>query len=97
LAVARRGIPNLVEATIIPAILFLVVLATLGAIAAMVAVLAWSYGAILRRTLSGRRVPAILLLATLGLTVRTLVGLASGSTFAYFAQPIATTVVLSGV
>jgi hypothetical protein len=94
-AVARRGIPNLVEATLFPAILFVVVLAVIGTGAAMIAVLAWSYGAILRRVLRGRRVPAILVLATLGLTIRTLVGLASGSTFAYFVQPIATTVALA--
>ncbi len=96
-AVARRGIPNLVEATIFPAVLFVVVLATIGTGVAMIAVLAWSYGAILRRLLRGRRVPAILLLATLGLTIRTLVGLASGSTFAYFVQPIATTVALAAL
>jgi hypothetical protein len=37
------------------------------------------------------------LLATLGLTVKTLVALLSGSTFAYFLQPVATTVVVAGV
>jgi len=42
-------------------------------------------------------IPAILMLATLGLTIKTLVGLASGSTFAYFVQPVATTVILSMV
>jgi hypothetical protein len=45
----------------------------------------------------GTPVPAILLLATLGLTVRTLIGLVSGSMFAYFAQPVATTVALAAV
>ena len=35
------------------------------------------------------------MLATLGLTVKTLIGIASGSTFAYFVQPVATTVVLA--
>jgi hypothetical protein len=97
LAVARRGIPNLVEATIFPALLFVAVVATIGTGAAMVAVLAWSYGAVIRRVLRGRRVPAILALATLGLTVRTVVGFLSGSTFAYFVQPIATTVVLAAL
>ena len=37
------------------------------------------------------------MLATIGLSVRTLIGLVSGSTFAYFIQPIATTVVLAVV
>lgn len=97
LAVARRGIPNVVEATVIPAVLFFVVMTTVGSAAAMAAALAWGYGMILRRVLRGRPVPAILKLATLGLTVRTLVGLLSGSTFAYFLQPVATTVVLASV
>jgi uncharacterized membrane protein len=42
------------------------------------------------------RVPAILFLATLGLTVRTVLGLASG-TFVYFMQPVMTTLVMSAV
>ena len=61
----------------------------------MAAVLVWAYVAILRRVVRGTKIPAILVLATLGLTVRTLVGLGSGSTFAYFIQPIATTVALA--
>ncbi len=37
------------------------------------------------------------MLGTLGLVVRTIVGLASGSMFAYFLQPLATTVALGAV
>jgi hypothetical protein len=97
LAVARRGLPQIIEATVIPAILFWVSLMTLGTVVAIVVVLGWTYAAILRRLVRGHRPPAILVLATIGLTVRTLVGLLSGSTFAYFVQPVATTVVLSGL
>jgi hypothetical protein len=96
-AVARRGLPNIVEATLIPTILFLVVGATIGTGAAIVAVLVWGYGAVARRLVLHSRVPALLLLATFGLTVRTAVGLASGSTFAYFVQPVATTVALAAL
>jgi hypothetical protein len=96
-AVARRGVPNLVEATVIPAVLFFVIVTTIGPGVAMAAVLVWAYGAILRRVLRAERIPGILMLATLGLTMRTLVGLLSGSVFAYFVQPVATTVVLAGV
>ncbi|HEX5586655.1 MAG TPA: VC0807 family protein [Acidimicrobiia bacterium] len=95
LAVARRGLPRLLEATLVPAALFIVVIHLMGPLAAMLAVLIWGYGAILRRVLRGEAIPAILMLATLGLTVKTAVGLASGSTFAYFIQPVATTVVLA--
>jgi hypothetical protein len=94
-AVARRGLPRIVEATVIPAILFFVVTTTIGAGAAMIAVLAWGFGAILRRVVMRKPIPMILVLATLGLTIRTLVGLLSGSTFTYFLQPIATTMVLA--
>ena len=97
LAVARRGLPNVAEATLVPAILFFVIVTTVGAAIAMAAVLVWGYGAILRRVLRAARIPTVLLLATLGLTVKTLVGLLSGSTFAYFLQPVATTVVVAGV
>jgi hypothetical protein len=95
LAVARRGLPRLLEATLVPAVLFIVVVKLMGPLAAMLAVLIWGYGAILRRVLRGEAIPAILMLATLGLTGKTAVGLASGSTFAYFVQPVATTVVLA--
>ena len=53
LAVARRGLPNLVEATLVPAILFFVIVATIGAGIAMAAVLTWAYVAVLRRVLRG--------------------------------------------
>jgi intracellular septation protein A len=96
-AVARRGLPNLIESTIIPALMFFVFVKVVNAPIAMAAVLVWAYASILRRVLVGSRIPAILVLATLGLTVRTLVGLVSGSTFAYFIQPIATTVALAVV
>jgi hypothetical protein len=96
-AVARRGLPNLIESTVIPAVMFFLVVKWVNAPIAMAAVLVWAYLAILRRVVRGTRIPAILVLATLGLTVRTLVGLLSGSTFAYFLQPIATTVALAAV
>ena len=53
-AVARRGLPNLAESTLVPAILFFVVLTTVSAAFAMGAVLVWAYTAILRRVVRGR-------------------------------------------
>jgi len=93
-AVGRRSLPSLIEATIIPAILFYAFFTTLGPTPAMLAVLAWSYGAVLRRLISGHRIPGILQLAVIGLTVRTVVGILSG-TFMYFLQPVATTLALA--
>ena len=97
LAVLRRGLPNVVEATTIPAIIFFVVMSTTQAAIAMAAVLAWGYGMVLGRLLLKRRVPTLLLLATAGLTLKTVIGVLSGSTFLYFVQPVATTVALAGV
>ena len=95
-AVGRRSLPSLIEATVIPAVLFYVFFMTLGPTAAMLAVLSWSYGAVIRRLVSGHGVPGVLQLAVVGLTVRTIVGVLSG-TFMYFLQPIATTVALAAV
>lgn len=94
---ARRSLPHLLEATVAPTLLFYVLLVTIGSRAAMIGVLCWTFVAVTRRLARGRALPAILLLTTIGLSVRTLVALVSGSTFAYFVQPIATTVVLAAV
>ena len=91
----RRSLPHLLEATVVPTVLFYVLLVTISAGAAMVGVLCWTYFAVARRVARGVAIPSILMFATIGLSVRTLIGLLSGSTFAYFIQPIATTVVLS--
>src|SRR5690242_10571322 len=94
--VERRALPSLIEATIIPSILFYVFLVFIGPASAMLAALVWSYGSVLRRLVGRQRIPGVLQLAVAGLTVRTIVGLASG-TFMYFLQPVATTLVLSSV
>ena len=93
-AVGRRSLPSLIEATVIPAILFYVFFTTLGPTPAMLAVLVWGYGAVLRRLVGGRGIPGILQLAVIGLTVRTIIGILSG-TFMYFLQPVATTLALA--
>jgi len=97
LAVGRRSLPHLLEATLIPAVLFYLAMMFLGTGAAMVIVLGWTYGAVFRRAMQGHRIPGVLILATIGLTMRTIVGILSGSAFMYFIQPVATTVVLAGV
>ena len=51
-AVTRRAC-RVLEATLVPALIFFVAVTTLGPIAAMIAVLAWGYGAIIRRVVRG--------------------------------------------
>jgi hypothetical protein len=95
--VARRSAPHLIEATAIPAVLFYALLTLVGTTAAVVAVLIWAYGAVACRLAARRTIPPILILAVVGITVRTAVALASGSTFVYFFQPILGTVATAGV
>src|SRR6476620_7558790 len=87
-AVTRRLVPYLVEATFVPLVLFYVFLVSVGLTAAFVAAAGWSYAAVARRLVSRRPVPALLVLSCLGITLRTALYLASGSTFVYFVQPI---------
>jgi hypothetical protein len=87
-AVARRLFPYLIEATIIPTALFYVLLVVGDMRWALAGALAWSYGAIVRRAVGGRTVPGLLILATIGITVRTIVYLLSNNDFVYFVGPI---------
>jgi intracellular septation protein A len=96
-AVCRRLAPQLVEATLIPSVLFFACAALFGIWAAFLVALTWSYSALFRRFYTGQRVPALLLLATAGLSVRTFVALGSRSTFVYFFQPVVGTAVLGTV
>jgi hypothetical protein len=93
--VARRTFPRLVEASLIPAVLLYLVVAFFNLELGMIAVLAWTYGAVARRRWKGLPVPALLVLATIGVTVRTAVALGSGSALVYFLQPIGTTVAVA--
>lgn len=92
----RHAGPHLIEATVIPLALFYGTLWFLGVWGAILVGLGWSYAAVARRLLTGRRVPGLLLLGAFGLTARTVVAMASGSVFVYFLQPTFTTVAVAG-
>ena len=95
-AVARRLVPYVVEATVIPTFLFYLCL-TLGDLRwAIGAALASSYGAVARRLVTGRTVPGLLLLGCLGITVKTVVFLCNDNTFIYFVQPVLRTALTAG-
>ena len=91
-AVGRRMVPYLIEATLIPMALFYVFFITFELKWAIVAALVWTYAAVGRRILTGRPIPGLLVLATLGISVRTVIYLLSGNDFVYFFQPIMRTV-----
>jgi len=95
--VVRRSGPHLIEATIVPAVLFYVCLLAAGLGAAYIAALSWSYAALARRVVGRDPVPPILVIGVIGITVRTLVAVISRSSFVYFFQPVLTSVAMGGV
>jgi hypothetical protein len=97
LAVARRGGPKLLEATVVPGVLFYLCLVWGGLGLAYLTAIAWIYGCIVRRLVQHRSIPAILILGAIGISVRTAVAVGSGSTFVYFVQPIVGTVATAAV
>ena len=97
LTVVRRSGPHVIEASLIPTALFYCSLVVAGLGAAYVAALVWLYAALMWRLLQRKPIPPLLVLGAIGITVRTAVSIASGSSFIYFAQPIAASLVMGCV
>jgi hypothetical protein len=95
-AVVRRLIPFLIEATLIPTVVFYIFLATLGLFWAFVASAAWSFLCVGRRLLAGQVVPGLLVLACVGISIRTGVYLWSKNPVVYFLQPALRTLLTGG-
>ena len=93
--VIRRSGRHVIEASVIPAVLFYGFLVGIGLHAAYLGVLAWAYGAFAVRVARGRSVPPLLVLTMIGISVRTVVAIISGSPFVYFVQPVLSTVAMS--
>ena len=91
-ALGPRMVPYLIEATVIPTALFYLFFITFELKWAIVAALGWTYAALAGRIVTGRPIPGLLVLATLGISVRTVICLLSGNDFVYFFQPIMRTV-----
>ena len=88
LTVIRRVSLSLLIAVVIPTVAFYGFFVVAGVWTAIVAALAWSYGAIAWRALTGRRTSGLLILAALLLTGRTALSVLADSTWLYFLQPI---------
>jgi intracellular septation protein A len=84
---ARHALPNVIEGSLVPVALFLVMLERFGIEGAIVVGLGWSYAAVLRRLLTRRRVPGIMVIGAVTLTARSALALVTGSSFVYFLQP----------
>lgn len=84
----RRVSLSLLVAVVVPAVVFYAFFVLADVWVAMVAALAWSYGAIAWRAATGRRTSGLLILAALLLTGRTALSVVADSTWLYFLQPI---------
>jgi len=84
---ALRAVPRLIEGVLIPTALFLLLLNIAGVRAAIVGGFAWTASVIVVRRLLGRRIPTMVLVGVGVLLGRTLLSLATGSSFLYFLQP----------
>lgn len=89
-AVVRRVALSITVACAIPAALFYTVFAFAGVWVAIGFALAWSYGALAWRAMTGRRTSGLLVLTAAVLTGRSLISFVAGSPFLYFLQPILT-------
>lgn len=86
-AILRRIALSLLVATVIPSTLFYVCMNVVNVWVALVAALAWCYGALVWRLCTHRQTSALLWLVAAGLTAKTAIAFATGSTFIYFVQP----------
>jgi len=93
--IAARAIPQVLDGAILPLTIFLLVDGIAGIWFAMVAGLGWSGVAILRRMRRSRRVPAMVVVGTVTLAVRSALVLTTGSAFLYFLQPTVGTAVIA--
>src|SRR5262245_26512273 len=83
---ARRALPQVLEASIIPAVILLLFLHVVGTTVAIVAALGWVVATTAVRIAWRRRVSGLTILSITRLFVRSVIAIAAGSTFLYFVQ-----------
>lgn len=88
---ARHALPNLIMGKLIPVVLFLTLLDLTGVTGALLIALGWSLGVIGYRLGTGRSVPGLVIISTIGLVAKTILALATGSLVVYFLQPTIST------
>jgi uncharacterized membrane protein len=90
LAIARHALPNVVISTLIPTALFYVGWYAEGHTSAFALALGWALTLVGWRSIRKQRIPALLMITTVLLVLRTALALMSGSTRVYFMQPVVT-------
>ena len=96
-AIVRHLAASVLLANVIPAALFYLCFRAGNVWLALVAALAWCYGAIAWRKATRRRPSGLMWLTVVALTAKTALAFASGSTFLYFLQPALTDCVIAVV
>jgi len=86
--IIRRVSLSLLIACVAPATMFYVCMVLTDVWTAILAALAWTYGAIAWRALTGRRTSGLLVLVAVVMTGRTVVSMVLDSSYLYFLQPI---------
>lgn len=90
-AVIRRLWPYLLEATAVPTAAYYLGLVTVGQVWGIIAASVCTYLSVGRRLVLRQPVPGLLLVASVGISVRLAIYLVNHSSFTYFLQPIAKT------
>lgn len=93
-ALGRQAIPMLIEVAVIPAVVFYLILDTVGLTGAMLGALGWFAVALARRAIQERRLSMLLLIAALPMAFRVATSLVTHSALVYFAQPVLATAAL---
>jgi hypothetical protein len=93
-AIVGHAWPRVVEGTIVPVVLFVVMLQVFGIDAAVVAGLVWAYVAVLRRVVTRQPVPGIIIVGAAAITAKSAITLVTSSTAVYFLQPTLGTAVI---
>jgi hypothetical protein len=91
-AVVRRLFPYLAEATMVPTAVYYVGLVAVGQMWGIVGAAACTYASVGRRVVRRQPVPGLLVVASVGISVRVGMYLVNESAFVYFVQPIIKTV-----
>jgi intracellular septation protein A len=89
-AIMRHLGVSILMANVIPSVLFYLCLVAGNVWTALIAALIWCYGSMAWRWSTRRRTSGLLLLTVVGLTAKTVLAVASHSTFLYFLQPAIT-------
>jgi uncharacterized membrane protein len=79
---------SLLVACGVPAVLFYAALQVAGLVPAVLTALAWSYGAVVWRKVTGRPTSGLLVLTVTILTIRTVFTVSTGNSYVYFLQPV---------